>query len=129
MSHPPSSRRVVAVDLDGVLAQYDTKERGLGVIGAPVPGMVELVKRLVGAGATVVVFTARAGNSMGVDSVERWLARHGFPALEVTNLKSHRFSVYLDDQTVRFDPAMSPAALAETLLTSRPWWDNRGPDA
>ena len=116
--------RVIALDLDGVLAQYGPRQSHGGPIGAPMPGMLDLVRRLVREGAQVVVFTARASRPIPRASVEQWLARHGFPALRVTHEKSPTFAVYLDDRAVRFDPhAMDPASLAAQLMTVKPYWE------
>ena len=46
-------------DLDGTLAHFD-KWEGVGVIGDPVPGVVEAVKLALARGYEVRVFTARA---------------------------------------------------------------------
>lgn len=48
----------IGVDLDGTLAQYD-KFVAVDHIGAPVPGMVDFVKRLLDDGEDVRIFTAR----------------------------------------------------------------------
>jgi hypothetical protein len=49
----------VAVDFDGTLAHYDGWVDG--GLGAPIPAMVERVKRWLASGHTVKVFTARVG--------------------------------------------------------------------
>jgi adenylylsulfate kinase len=113
--------RTVALDFDGVLAQYDGW-RGEDHLGQPMPGMRDLVAALERRGCAVVVFTTRPA-----DRIHGWLRDHGFPALEVTNVKERRMVVFLDDRAVRFEPPLvaDPEAAAEMLATFRPYWDKR----
>lgn len=50
----------IGVDLDGTLAVYDGW-KGLTEIGAPVPAMIERVKKLYAEGKNIRIFTARVG--------------------------------------------------------------------
>lgn len=51
---------MIAVDLDGTLAQYADWDEG--EIGSPIPVMVERVKRWLDQGQDVCIFTARVCN-------------------------------------------------------------------
>lgn len=106
----------VALDFDGVLSEYH------GDFGAPpgppYPGMLALVTELIERHKVkVVVFSARAGSAMGTRLIREWLREHGFPPLDITNIKEPEFSVMLDDRAVRFIPqlAKDPKWLAEFL--------------
>lgn len=116
---------MIALDFDGTLAEYHGSDGGVAAApGPPLPGMLDLVKALTGRHrATVVVFSARAGNAHGVKVIRDWLKTHGFPALEVTNIKRPEFRVILDDRAIRFVPrlvAEDPGWFAEALMRSEP---------
>jgi hypothetical protein len=89
--------RTVAVDLDGVLAEYDGWQ-GVDVIGKPMPNAREFVHRLLDLGLHVVIHTTRNNPSANRQEelgrgqmrpeewkkyltglVHQWLSNHGFP--------------------------------------------------
>lgn len=111
-------RKTIAVDLDGTLAFYD-KYRGPTTIGEPVKPMVDRVRRWLGEGHKVIIFTARvdAGNGYRqrspyiklsreelraqiVKAIEDWCLEHLGEKLEITNQKDHRMSEFWDDRAV-----------------------------
>lgn len=99
----------IGVDLDGTLATYDGW-RGPEHIGAPVPAMVERVKRWLAAGHDVRVFTARVSidqSEVGPDAVrfiartiEAWCVEHIGQALPITNVKDFGMVELWDDRAV-----------------------------
>lgn len=97
-----------AVDFDGTLAEYD-HWRG-NVLGRPIPAMVERVRAWLRAGHEVVVFTARASQPEDphhaeiVHDIERWTRVHIGTKLEVTAVKSYRFTDIWDDRAVSVLP-------------------------
>lgn len=98
----------IGVDLDGTFAQYD-RWRGAAHIGAPVPVMGARVKRWLAEGRTVKIFTARAAVDPSerddvVGHIHKWLATHGFPALEVTCCKDLDMIELWDDRAVQVIP-------------------------
>lgn len=73
--NPSAYRRpIVAVDLDGTLAQ-ETKYFDEQTIGEPIPAMVEDVRRLKEAGCQICIFTCRDND----DVVAAWLDAAGVP--------------------------------------------------
>ena len=52
-------------------------------------------------GYTVKILTARASNPKHVPDVHKWLAKHGFPELEVTNQKDYAMIELWDDRAVQ----------------------------
>lgn len=88
--------KTLAVDLDGVLHRYSRGWSGGEMYDEPVQGAVEAITELV-KGWQVVVFTARAE----LEPVREWLAKHGFPPLEVTNRKPPAWA-YIDDRAIEF---------------------------
>jgi phosphoglycolate phosphatase-like HAD superfamily hydrolase len=104
----PDERRIVCVDLNGVLNLYDGF-RGADYIHPPRPGAKEFLEALRERGYRVVVFTDR-----WAPQVEEWLERAGLRLFveEVTDRKppAHAF---IDDRAICFrgDYAESLAAL------------------
>ena len=93
-------KRIIAVDLDGTLAQYDGW-KGDDVIGDPIPAMVSRLKEEESEGATIVIFTTRGDVPERREPVEKWLEKHGLPAWEVTNEKRSGYTEMWDDRARR----------------------------
>jgi phosphoserine phosphatase len=106
----------IAVDLDGTLAEYHGWQDGS--IGAPVPAMVERVKRWLAEGKDVRIFTARAGifDAVSPESLQRadrefaerqvalieaWCEQHIGRRLPVTASKDFLLMEIWDDRAVR----------------------------
>ena len=90
----------IGVDLDGTLAEY-REWRGIHHIGEPIPLMRERVMYWIEQGYRVKIVTARASVPEGPPFVRKWLAKHGFPELEVTNEKDFQMIELWDDRAVR----------------------------
>ena len=98
-NHP----KTIAVDFDGTLAAYDPKD--YPKIGEPLPGMIDLLKKLKVEDWNIIVFTCR-----GADEVKAWLDSHEVPYHGINHdpgnprEKSGKVmaDVYLDDKAVRF---------------------------
>lgn len=90
----------IGVDLDGTLAYYNGWA-GADNIGEPIPEMAKRVKQWISEGREVRVFTARASVPEQVLPVHKWLEKHGFGWLEVTNVKDFGCVEIWDDRAVR----------------------------
>ena len=90
----------IGVDLDGTLAKH-TGWKGITHIGDPIPAMVARVRRWVGRGKKVKIFTARADDEKAVTAIKKWLKKHELPDLEVTNLKDQKMIEFWDDRAVQ----------------------------
>ncbi len=86
---------VIALDFDGVLAEY-AGWKGEDVTGSPIQGAREFVLSLLGKGYGAVMYTCRRA-----DVVERWLRDNGFPLLAVSDTKPQAL-LYVDDRGFRF---------------------------
>lgn len=109
----------IGVDLDGTLAMYDGF-KGPEHIGAPIPAMVERVKRWLAEGREVRIFTARVGacnmvNDQGVRDcntfaeearkhVQAWCLKHIGIVLQVTATKDFGMVELWDDRCVQVQP-------------------------
>jgi hypothetical protein len=90
----------IGVDLDGTLARDLGNRRG-DEIGNPIEPMLIRVKKWVAEGKTVKIFTARASSPRQVGMIKKWLANHGLPDLEITNVKDLRMIELWDDRCVQ----------------------------
>ena len=95
----------IGVDLDATLAEYHGYP-GAGIIGEPVPAMVERVKRWLAAGKDVRIFTARvSGEDVEKEraAIKAWCREHLGKELPVTNVKDADMVVLYDDRAVRVE--------------------------
>src|SRR5262249_20823856 len=92
----------IGVDLDGTLAADTAGDLwdadGNPKIGRPIDEMVSRIKAWFAAGRTVKIFTARASSPVQVRAIRTWLAQHGMPDLEVTNIKDFNMVELWDDR-------------------------------
>lgn len=106
-------RAWIAVDLDGTLAHYD-HWRGPNHIGAPIPEMVERVKRWLAQGKDVRIFTARVWSDgtperdsearLARMTIVAWCREHLGQVLAITNVKDYGMVELFDDRAVRVEP-------------------------
>ncbi len=106
----------IGVDLDGTLAMYDGWKNG--AIGAPVPAMVERVKKWLSEGKDVRIFTARACildlvspeslqsadrefAAQQVELIQKWCEKHIGQRLPVTAVKDFMMVELWDDRCVQ----------------------------
>lgn len=92
---------VIGVDLDGTLAFDYEGEFCPDKIGDPVPSMEKKVKEWISKGIRVVIFTARAHDPKNLPPIKKWLEKHGFGDLEVTNVKTPDIQIIYDDKARR----------------------------
>jgi adenylylsulfate kinase len=95
------SPRTIAVDFDGVIANYDGW-KGYGVLGDPRMDVIEALRSLRGDGWKIVIYTTR-----GESEVRDFLQRHDVPHDEINRNSDYRTEgvkpvadVYWDDRAV-----------------------------
>ncbi len=96
-----NSRRTVAVDFDGVVAEYDGW-KGQSVFGAPRRDVLEALRALRAEGWKIVIHTTR-----GEHEVAAYLTEHQIPYDEINRNSDYRTGgikpvadVYWDDRAV-----------------------------
>jgi hypothetical protein len=91
----------IGVDLDGTLAEYDQWE-GPTTIGAPIPAMVDRVRRWLDEGRQVRIFTARMfeGGDEVADAIREWTREHIGTPLPATCVKDFDMVELWDDRAV-----------------------------
>lgn len=122
-------KKVLAVDLDGTLLQYDGW-KGDAHYGAPNPGMRAVLQRVKDAGWTIVIWTTRGSKA----AIRSHLTKHDIPFDHINKNPGGPPSaspkifadVYLDDRAVRFEG--KTAGLADKILNATPWFEKEGDD-
>lgn len=94
----------IGVDLDGTLAEYG-KFQGHGHIGAPIPAMLDRVKRWLAEGRDVRIFTARvSGPPVEAEAARavicKWVVEHVGLAMTITCVKDYSMRDLWDDRAV-----------------------------
>jgi hypothetical protein len=107
------SRGWIGVDLDGTLAEY-YGWRGTMHIGAPVPAMLERVRKWLAEGKEVRIFTARVSHDgtfpkmdeagIARSRIEEWCLEHLGQRLQVTCSKDYGMIELWDDRCVSVVP-------------------------
>ncbi len=98
----------IGVDLDGTLAHYDGWV-ALDSIGAPIPQMVDRVKRWLKAGMKVKIFTARVNHLEGTElaactfAILNWCETHLGQKLDITSCKDVGMIELWDDRAVQVE--------------------------
>jgi hypothetical protein len=96
----------IGVDLDGTLAEYDGW-KGTEHIGDPIKPMVDRVKKWIGEGKIVRIFTARVYDDRNGDISEiimKWTEKHIGLRLDVTCTKDYGMVELWDDRAVQVIP-------------------------
>lgn len=93
----------IALDFDGTLAYYDKWDSQFNKVGPPIPKMVQNVKDWLAKGYAVTIFTARLSHSPketeeSTKAIKQFLKDNGLPELDITAVKMHYFTHYVDDK-------------------------------
>lgn len=123
-----TKRKVIAVDLDGTLAEYHGW-KGIENIGKVVPLMQTRVLAWIEEGHTVVIFTARvsdpkdSGVCKGI--IKDWLEDNGMPRLPITCIKRKEFTEFWDDRAKQVIPNSGVAIdeyIGDELMIEQTKW-------
>jgi 2'-5' RNA ligase len=103
----PRDKPYIAFDLDRTLAVQRGAFKGVGVIGKPIPEMVERLKQHIKDGDDVRIFTARVSNDpkgIARAAIEAWLQRNIGQNLPISDRKDHLMKKFYDDRAVGVVP-------------------------
>ena len=96
-----NSRRTIAVDFDGVIAEYDGW-KGPTVLGTPRTDVLDALKELKGEGWKIVIHTTRSEQEIG-----EYIRQHGIPCDEINRNSDYKNNgpkpvadVYWDDRAI-----------------------------
>jgi hypothetical protein len=104
-----AERGWIGVDFDRTLAHYEDWETNGQNLGAPIPLMVERIKRWIAMGQAVRIFTARAAKNsprrdFDIDHIRIWCLAHIGYDLPVTAEKDFQCIAIWDDRGVAVEP-------------------------
>ena len=114
-------KEIIAVDLDGTLAEY-TGWKSIAHIGDPYPGAKEFMAELKSKGYELVIYTARVSLfwnkelDIVVSYIRKWLATHDIPYDSIYAGNGKVFAdYYIDDKAVPCRPFIDKTAYSEAL--------------
>jgi adenylylsulfate kinase len=118
-----NSKRTIAVDFDGVIAEYDGY-KGPGVLGEPRLDVIDALRTLRAEGWKIVIHTTR-----GEQEIVGYLAQHGIPHDEINRNSDYKTQgpkpvadLYWDDRAVSYSgDARKDLGLIRTFRT----WSGR----
>ena len=91
---------IIACDFDGVLIERKSIPRPEDFEkDKPMKDAREAVKFLIERGHEVFILTSRRADNW--PKIRRWLEKHDFPWLRITDTKENA-TIYLDDRAIRF---------------------------
>jgi hypothetical protein len=121
---------IIAVDFDGVIANYD-EWKGRGIFGKPVEGVAVGLIYLRANGHKIMVYTCRSE----IDDVEKYLKVHEIPydfinhcpENDKNNLHPAKqyADVYIDDRGIRFEGKWDNDFL-NAVINFKPWGKKKG---
>lgn len=98
------AKRIIAVDLDGTLAQYDGW-KGIGHIGCVIPEVANAMERAQAEGAEVHLFTARVSDPEDAAEahkvISKWAEANHFTFASITAVKHKFFTEFWDDRAIQ----------------------------
>jgi hypothetical protein len=133
MASPPVSAKVksegwIGVDLDGTLAHYDGW-KGIYLIGAPIPLMIDRVQQWLAEGKQVRIMTARVhpnqdGRTLEIVRywIEKWCLEHIGQVLPITHEKDFGMICLYDDRCEQVEK--NTGQLVVDLARFSPMGDN-----
>lgn len=92
----------IGVDLDGTLANYDSRH-GVAMIGKAIEPTLLRIKQWLDMGIEVRIFTARAAEPELIPAVHRWLIENGLPLLNVTCRRDRDLMQLWDDRAIQIE--------------------------
>ena len=91
---------IISIDCDGVLIDHPSNISFEDTLTyEPMPKAVKVLNYLAEQGIEFYVLTARKDHELPL--IKKWMEKHGFPEMEVTN-KKRNATLYIDDRGYRF---------------------------
>lgn len=127
MNHTHETHKpTIAIDVDGVIADYSKGWQGPLIIGEPLPGAKEFLERLRDAGWKIIIFTTR-----GKEQMEKYCEEHCLYYDEINDNSDLRglnpgkpiTSVYLDDRGITFTGDFNRAF--EDVMSFKVWYERK----
>ncbi len=108
---------LLSLDFDGVLHWYRNGWKGANYIDDdPVPGAVEFVREA-SEYFRIVVYSSRSSQPGGIEAMQAWMVKHGFPEVKFATDKPKAF-LTIDDRAIQFNGTWFDP---QELLKFKPW--------
>ena len=106
---------ILAVDFDDTI--HDRSHIAPGRrMGTPMPGAISALNRLVAEGHVIIIFTGRdVQHPAAYKAVEDWLNFFHVPFSGITNIKSPKYDLFIDNRAIHFDSWPQTMAKLNTL--------------
>ncbi len=95
--------KTICVDFDGVIHKYSEGYKDGTLYDAEMPGAGNAIRKLIGSGYEIVIFTAR--HTSQFKEIRTWLKKFIGPVhtskMKITNIKPPAIA-YIDDRGIRF---------------------------
>lgn len=128
----PKEARVLAVDFDGTIAEYE--EGQFPKIGKPEPGVREALDQLKKAGWYILIFSCRAATADQRKAMKEWLDTNSIPYDDIwKDANKPMAEAYIDDRAIQYKSNWkeivqnlsnkTSAALVCTLCKRAQLWD------
>lgn len=117
-----TKKKTIAFDFDGVIHSYNGNWCGFEIIqGEPVPGIKEVLERLIQSGYLVGIISSRAITEAGRVAMIVWLKNYNIPYSYISSVKQPAL-VYVDDRGLKFDPA-NISDLYDEIVNFKSWYE------
>lgn len=108
---------ILSLDFDGVIHWYRHGWKGLTVIDdEPVPGAKEFIEKAQNH-FEIVIFSSRSSSKAGIEAMQAWMKKYGFPKVTFAKDKPKAF-LTIDDRAIQFK---GDWVEPEELLNFKPW--------
>lgn len=112
------TKQTLQIDFDGTLAKFDGKWRPPDQIGEVLPN-ARTAMWILSKQYRLICFTARFTEHH--EYVDRWLKKHGFPPMIITNKKDPNAHLTIDDRALTFTGVWDQGII-NRIREFRPWW-------
>jgi len=121
----PPRQFTVCVDFDGVIAEYDGW-KGPDILGAPINGASETLKKMRDKGWVIVIFTTRLPSKQLKEYLSVWNIPYDYinenpEQYPNTNKGKPAANVYIDDRAINFGGNWEETL--ETVENFKPWYN------
>ena len=124
--HVSEGIMIIAIDFDGVIAEWTGKFKGHGVFGKLIPGAQEAITHLKNVGHTIIIYTCR----IEIHQIREFLVENKIPFDYINHCPFNvdyplhpakpYADVYVDDSGLNFDGFWPD--MVDKIQNFKKWW-------